>query len=272
MNITKSIVASLAAAIAVFSWMQSSGSKAVAGAGAQGDSRATLPTGTQAIDQAGHGQAASMARAQANGQAGQPFPFVAGVAAPSGDTNPGSAKQPDVQAAAPLPEAEIVSPEEAARRKKMEKLGYMVPPDYYTKNLASLRQLAQRGDAFALVHLGEKYYFELNGQRSNPEFDPAMNYPDAAKKSFSEALAVGNIRSAAIISEIYLQENNAVDAYAWHLLSKQLGDSISAEWFEKTKLFASLSEQQKQQAQAKLPYLVNNINDLSSKYKVKSPF
>jgi hypothetical protein len=268
MNITKSIVVGLATAIAVFSWMQTSGSKAVAGAGAQGDSSATLPTGTQAINQVGHGQAASMARTQGNGQAGQPFPFVAGVA----DANSGSNKQPGAQASAPLPEPEIVSPEEAARRKKMEKLGYMVPPDYYTKNLDSLRQLAQRGDAFALVHLGEKYYFELNGQRSNPEFDPAMNYPDAAKKSFSEALAVGNIRSAGIISEIYLQENNAVDAYAWHLLSKQLGDSISAEWFEKTKLFASLSEQQKQQAQAKIPTLINNINDLSSRYKVKSPF
>ena len=64
----------------------------------------------------------------------------------------------------PEPEKEVVSAEELARRKKMAALGYMVPTDYYTKDLKTLRQLAQAGDAYAMVHLGEKYAFELNGQ------------------------------------------------------------------------------------------------------------
>ncbi len=198
---------------------------------------------------------------------GQPSPFAAG-----GSTADLADIKPPAIATLATPEKEVISAEEAARRKKMEALGYMVPPSYYNKSLATLREMARRGDAYALVHLGEKYYFELNGQKSNPDFDPAMNYPAAARNAFSEALAVGNIRSAGIISELYLQENNVVDAYAWHLLSKRLGDSISAEWFEKTTAYASLNEQQKQQALAKIQNLMSNINNLSAKYKARPLF
>lgn len=271
MNIPKNLIAGLAAVVAVVSWMQTSGSKSNAGVEAQ-----TVPSSDQGGRALRSGSDRSAVRASGTAiaeQSGQPLPFTAALESPQTlPMNAGGAVQPGNAAAANKPDKDVISPEEAARRKKMEQLGYMVPADYYQKNLATLRQLAQRGDAYALVHLGEKYYFELNGQKSNPEFDPAINYPDAAKKSFSEALAVGNIRSAGIISEIYLQENNAVDAYAWHLLSKRLGDDISAAWFEKTALYASLSEQQKLQAQSKLPDLVNNINELSIKYKVKPVF
>ena len=198
---------------------------------------------------------------------GQPSPFASGESAIGGI----DLAMPHA-APATTPEKEVISAKEAALRKKMEALGYMVPPSYYAKNLTTLREMGRQGDAFALVHLGEKYYFELNGQKNNPEFDPAMDYPAAAKKSFSEALAVGNIRSAGIISELYLQENNPVDAYAWHLLSKRLGDNISAEWFEKTNVHASLNEQQKQLALAKIPELMSNINNLSAKYKTRPLF
>jgi hypothetical protein len=112
----------------------------------------------------------------------------------------------------------------------------------------------------------------LNGQRNNPEFDPKADYPTLARQSFSQALASGNIRSAGIIAEMYLQENNPVDAYAWHLISKRLDDSISAEWFQTTKTYHDLSETQKLQAQAKLPDLIQHLNSLSAKLKTKPLF
>jgi hypothetical protein len=130
----------------------------------------------------------------------------------------------------------------------MAALGYMVPPDYYGKDLKTLRQLAKGGDAYAMVHLGEKYYFELNGNKSNPEYENGTDYPAAAKESFKLALAAGNIRSAGIISELYLQENNAVEAYAWHIVSEKMGDSISADWFRGTRLAQQASDGLKREA------------------------
>ncbi len=174
--------------------------------------------------------------------------------------------------AALAPEPEIVPPEEAARRVKMHKLGYMIPTEYYQKDLATLRQMAKNGDAYAMVHLGEKYYFELNGNTQNPEFGPKLDYASAARQAFSEALAAGNIRSAAIIAETYLQENNKVDAYAWHLISEQLGDSISADWFKSTKAYASLSTEEKQQARNKIPELVQNLKEIGKKINAKPIF
>ncbi|MDW5416105.1 hypothetical protein R6242_05915 [Iodobacter sp. CM08] len=170
---------------------------------------------------------------------------------------------PHLNTALMTPDKEVIGPEEAARRKKMEALGYMVPADYLTKDLQSLKKMAKAGDAYAMVHLGEKYYFELNKNPENPDYDPQTDYANQAKSTFKDALVAGNIRSAAIISELYLQENNLVDAYAWHLISDRLGDSISADWFRSTKVYTEASEQLKQAAKAKLPVLIAELDSRS---------
>jgi TPR repeat protein len=135
-----------------------------------------------------------------------------------------------------LPEQESNSPEEVARRKKMEKLGYMLPPSYYTKDLKTLRKLAKAGDAYAMMHMGEKYYFEIQGQVNHPEYEQGMDYKKSAKEIFQDALIAGNIRSAGIIAELFYQEGNVVEASAWFIVAAQLGDDISAEWFSRTQM------------------------------------
>nr|WP_315468578.1 hypothetical protein [uncultured Undibacterium sp.] len=154
--------------------------------------------------------------------------------------------QPQNMAA--LPVAEVVSPAEAERTKKLQELGYMLPPEYYSKDLKTLRRMAKAGDAFAMMHIGEKYYFEIQGQSQHPDFDKNMDYAKAAKQSFQDALAAGNIRSAGIIAELYFQEKNPTEAYAWHLVSDQLGDSISADWFRRTEMAMQASDALKQAA------------------------
>lgn len=159
----------------------------------------------------------------------------------------------------PEPEKEVVSAEELARRNKMAALGYMVPTDYYTKDLRTLRKLAKTGDAYAMVHLGEKYYFELNGQTTNPEFEQGVDYPAAAKQSFKDALVAGNVRSAGIIAELYFQEKNATEAYAWHLISDQLGDDISANWFRRTEMAQQATPEIKQAAAVRAAQIMNEL-------------
>ncbi|MDC8756401.1 hypothetical protein [Janthinobacterium fluminis] len=167
--------------------------------------------------------------------------------------------------AAGQPEKEVISAAEAARRQKMAALGYMVPPDYYSKDLKTLRMLAKGGDAYAMVHLGEKYYFELNGNKANPEYDSGTDYALAAKQSFKEALAAGNIRSAGIIAELYLQENNLAEAYAWHLVSERMGDSISADWFRSTKAAQQASDGLKREAGARAAKITAELNGMKRK-------
>ena len=147
-----------------------------------------------------------------------------------------------------------------ARHQQLIALGYMVPPSYYQQNLATLKKSAAAGDAFAMVHLGEKYYFELNNQPDNPDFDPSENYPGAAKSMLSAAVVAGNKRAAGMIAELYLQEQNIVDAYAWNLLSERLGDNISVAWFRGTEPFLNMSEAEKQSGQAKAGRLVASMN------------
>lgn len=179
-----------------------------------------------------------------------------------GKTNSGVLPEmPALAAAAPADKAEpeVVSPEEAARRKKMADLGYLLPPEYYNKDLKTLRKLAKAGDAFAMMHMGEKYYFEMNGQTNHPEYESTMDYANAAKQSFKDALAAGNIRSAGIIAELYFQEKNTTEAYAWHLVSDQLGDSISADWFRRTDMAMQASEAIKQAAALRAAQIIEEL-------------
>lgn len=159
----------------------------------------------------------------------------------------------------PEPEKEVVSAEELARRKKMAALGYMVPTDYYSKDVKTLKQLAKAGDAYAMVHLGEKYYFELNGQTANPEFEQGVDYPAAAKQAFKDALVAGNVRSAGIIAELYFQEKNVAEAYAWHLVSDQLGDDISANWFRRTDMAQQATPEIKQAAATRAAQIMSEL-------------
>jgi hypothetical protein len=207
-----------------------------------------------------HARAASEANNHKHGEMANPWqtsPFrISGTPTTVPDFGPLSKLDP---AQVPEPEKEIVSAEELARRKKMNDLGYMVPTDYYTKDLKTLKQLAKSGDAYAMVHLGEKYYFELNGQTTNPEFEQGVDYPAAAKQSFKDALVAGNVRSAGIIAELYFQEKNSTEAYAWHLISDQLGDDISANWFRRTDMAQQATPAVKQAAAARAAQIMSEL-------------
>ncbi|MEC5160559.1 hypothetical protein [Janthinobacterium sp. CG_S6] len=243
------------AAGAVYLW-----NDPVALAGVASDGRpAAGPAGGLPVLLAGQGGAGGVgAAAPGNAEMLSPFGPVGAAGAPSGDAAP-------VAAPPVAPGPEVITAQEDARRKKMAALGYMVPPDYYSKDLKTLRQLANGGDAYAMVHLGEKYYFELNGNKSNPEYESGTDYSAAAKESFKLALAAGNIRSAGIISELYLQENNAVEAYAWHIVSEKMGDSISADWFRGTRLAQQASDGLKREAGARAAKINAELDGLKRK-------
>lgn len=166
----------------------------------------------------------------------QASPFELGQPSTDAHSDVHGTSSPQMKSVVELPEPEIISPEEAARRKKLEKLGYMLPPEYYTKDLKTLRKMAQAGDAYAMMHIGEKYYFEIQGQINHPEYEQGIDYKKSAKEIFQEALIAGNIRSAGIIAELFYQEGNVVEAAAWFIVAAQLGDDISAEWFSRTQM------------------------------------
>lgn len=221
----------------------------------------------QRLVQAGNGNtaatsapAAELAKGRTtNGNWGN-SPFALG--APVAESGAGATANA-ASASQPAPEPEVISAAETARRQKMEKLGYMLPPDYYRKDLASLKKLAKSGDGFAMMHLGERYYFELNGQPQHPDYDARLDYRELARQEFMASLVAGKVRPAGIISELYLQEHNVVDAYAWHLLSDKLGDSISADWFRRTRDYQALTDNDKQLAQVRLNEIQQRLNQLA---------
>jgi TPR repeat protein len=194
----------------------------------------------------------------------QASPFELGQPSADALSDAHGKSSPHMKSIVELPEPEIISPEETARRKKLEKLGYMLPPEYYTKDLKTLRKMANAGDAYAMMHMGEKYYFEIQGQINHPEYEQGMDYKKSAKEIFQDALIAGNIRSAGIIAELFYQEGNVVEASAWFIVAAQLGDDISAEWFSRTQMSRQATQEIRNAAASRA---VSILASLRSKMK-----
>lgn len=165
-----------------------------------------------------------------------------------------SALQNDVNAGAPAPHShthdDVNNVGAQPSADELTKLGYMVPPEYFDYDLHYLRMLAAQGDAYAMVHLAERYYFDIMVNPHHPYHDKSMNYAEVAKASLQDAIVHGNAHAAAILAEIHLLEKDPVNAAAWSKLSESLGDSMSSDWFKTTKDYQSLTPEQKRKADA----------------------
>ncbi|WP_444997785.1 hypothetical protein [Aliikangiella sp. IMCC44359] len=138
--------------------------------------------------------------------------------------------------------------EEKALHEKLEKLGHIIPIEYYNYGLDTLKSLAENGDSNAAFHLGERYYFQLLNDPAHMDYDSSMDYKATARDAFSRALQLGNRHAAAVISELNMMEKNHEDAYSWHLLAEDLGDTPATEWFKHQEFYADITEEQKQKA------------------------
>lgn len=151
---------------------------------------------------------------------------------------------------------------DAEKERKMQELGYLLPPEYHDKDLFTLQALAKNGDVWALVHLGERYYFDIGVRADHPERRAALDYPKLAKEAFREALARGHRHSAAILAEVHLLEKNPVDAYAWNLIAEKQGDDISVDWFRRTRDYQDLAVADREKAVARAQELEREISEL----------
>lgn len=155
---------------------------------------------------------------------------------------------------------------------ELTKLGYMLPPEYFEYDLHYLRMLAAQGDAYAMVHLAERYYFDIMVNPHHPYHDKSMNYPEMAKTSLQDALVHGNAHAAAILAEIHLLEKDPINATAWSKLSESLGDSMSSDWFKTTKDYQSLTPEQKRKADALAIDLRYSLRESAKRLNRKSLF
>ncbi|WP_444997780.1 hypothetical protein [Aliikangiella sp. IMCC44359] len=151
--------------------------------------------------------------------------------------------------------------EEKALHEKLEKLGHIIPIEYYNYGLDTLESLAENGDSNAAFHLGERYYYQLLNDPAHMDYNDSIDYKAAARDAFSKALYLGNRHAAAVISELNMIEKNHEDAYSWHLLAEDLGDTPATEWFKHQEFYATITEDQKQKAYEKYEFLKQRFQD-----------
>ena len=145
--------------------------------------------------------------------------------------------------------AKLVLPAHILTRKtKMTSGGYGAPPEYYEMDLQTLQKRAETGDGYAMLQLAVQYYDEAPRLRSDPSFPKDADPRVLAKQYLADAVGAGFSRAATLLSKYHSEENNIVDAYAWKLVSENLGDGENRLWGRDTNQFASLTAEQKQLA------------------------
>ncbi len=161
---------------------------------------------------------------------------------------PAATVQAPAASAAADPTPPPLSAADKAANEALRQLGYFIDERYYKMGLESLRKAAAAQDVQALTHLAERYMFEFNGHPQAEGYEPGFAYMQAAREALQSAYVLGNRHAAAMLSESYLMEGQAVDAAAWNLVAQRAGDKLSADWFLTTADYQRLTGAQRNQA------------------------
>lgn len=189
-----------------------------------------------------------------------PAPVVAESATPVASTPlPKEAQVMDLAHAELMAVPEVAAPPRTAPAADLKRLGYEIDSRYYAMNLADLRRAARERDPQALVHLAERYLFQLDG-RPGPDFDPQFPYRESAREALQQAFTLGNAHAAAMVSESLLQEQKVQEAAAWNLVARRAGDTLSADWFIRTEDYRRLSPEQREQAAQRAEQLWQSLH------------
>ncbi|MDC8759569.1 hypothetical protein [Janthinobacterium fluminis] len=135
------------------------------------------------------------------------------------------------------------------RRKKMETLGYATPPDYEQMGVKTLAALVEKGDIYAMLQLGERYYSESDTLAREPGYRTDASPQQIGKQYLEDATLAGHNHVAVILAQKYLDEGKPVDAYAWALLAEKLNDPQASELGRQA--LGALTPQQRQMADVK---------------------
>ncbi|MYM34920.1 hypothetical protein GTP38_11280 [Duganella sp. FT94W] len=111
----------------------------------------------------------------------------------------------------------------------MQKRGYTTPTEYFTMSLRELSERAKNKDVFALLQLGEQYWKESDELADDPAFDRSVSPVENARKYMSDAVAQGHSRAATIVSAMYEEQGQELEAYAWTLVSQSVMDRSLSE-------------------------------------------
>ena len=137
------------------------------------------------------------------------------------------------------------------RAKRMAQGKYSTPEEYFTKGIKELTILAEEGDVYAMLQLGEQYSSELTNLTNN--FSPAayQNPNERANQYFEQALLAGFTHGAAVIAYKESQNNHFVDAYAWDRVAQALNDPDRNAMYDSAQIFSGLSDADKELAERK---------------------
>lgn len=108
-----------------------------------------------------------------------------------------------------------------AREKRMAQGGYGTPAEYYYLPLAKLKELASRGDIYALLQLGQQYWDEPDAIASEAGFDASAAPSKLAVDYLSRAVMAGATQPALTLAT-RLAASDPAESYAWALFAEKL--------------------------------------------------
>ncbi|MEV4778121.1 hypothetical protein [Burkholderia sp. LMU1-1-1.1] len=115
-----------------------------------------------------------------------------------------------------------------AREKRMAQGGYGTPAEYYYLPLTKLKELASRGDIYALLQLGQQYWDEPDALASEAGFDRSVPSNKLAVEYLSRAVMAGATQPALTLAT-RLAASDPAESYAWALFAEKLQISGATE-------------------------------------------
>ena len=130
------------------------------------------------------------------------------------------------------------------RRQKMLADSLITPDNYFEMGIKQLSQLAESGDAFAMLQLGERYWSEAD----NLAYDPDANLRDDPRKIaaryFESAFHGGAINIPVVLSRRAFESGDIIEAAAWDIMARHIGQNANGDLYARSNAFSNLSVEQ----------------------------
>ncbi|MYM29804.1 hypothetical protein GTP58_15845 [Duganella sp. CY15W] len=139
------------------------------------------------------------------------------------------------------------------RKQRMQAQGYPTPDAYFEMDLKQLNALADKGDVYAMLQLGEQYYNESASLQWDQDYNFNADPQQLGKQYLGDAAIAGHLHTGLVLAQKYLNDQQPDEAYAWLLLSKRLGDPAASSQLEE--LAGRLTPAQQQTARQRLAEL-----------------
>lgn len=130
------------------------------------------------------------------------------------------------------------------RKQRMLADSLITPDNYFKMQIRELSELAESGDVFAMLQLGERYWSEADSLAYDPDANLRENPRKIATRYFEDAFRGGAINIPVVVGRCAYESGDIIEAAASDIMARRIGQNANSDIYARSNAFGNLSVEQ----------------------------